>query len=218
MSDVPKHAVILCHPRADSFNAAVADTYRATIEAIGHEVCVRDLYRIQFDPILKEEERPGEPGFRLQDDVAQELRILAGASVFVLVYPIWFGTPPAMLKGYVERVFGSGFSHDDMREAHENRLLHGGHLLSLTSSGNTRSWLNERAQWQSLRDVFDHYLKSIFSLASDEHVHFAPITSQSGERFVAENLEEVRAAARLVASKAASERHRRDIAKIRPKA
>jgi NAD(P)H dehydrogenase (quinone) len=129
--------------------------------------------------------------------------------VFVLVYPIWFGTPPAMLKGYVERVLGSGVSHRDMREQLGNPLLGGAHLLSLTSSGNTKNWLNEQAQWLSLRGVFDHYLSAVFSMASDEHIHFAPINDQSPERFIAENLEQVRSAARIVASKAAADAHRR---------
>lgn len=209
MSNVPKHAVILCHPRRDSFNGAVADAYCAAIQDIGHEVCLRDLYRIGFDPVLKDEERPGDPEFRPLPDVAEELRQLSGARVFVLVYPIWFGTPPAMLKGYVERVLGSGVSHRDMREQLGNPLLGGAHLLSLTSSGNTKNWLNEQAQWLSLRGVFDHYLSAVFSMASDEHIHFAPINDQSPERFIAENLEQVRSAGRIVASKAAADAHRR---------
>lgn len=215
MSSVPKHAVILCHPRRDSFNGAVADAYCAAVEEIGHEVCLRDLYRMGFDPVLKDEERPGDPEFQPLPDVAEELRRLSGASVFALVYPIWFGTPPAMLKGYVERVLGAGFSHRDMREHHCNRLLTNAHLLSLTSSGNTRHWLDEQAQWLSLRGVFDHYLKAAFSMASDEHIHFAPINDQTPERFIAENLEQVRSAARTVASKAAADAHRRSAGRLK---
>jgi len=215
MSDVPKHAVILCHPRRDSFNGLVAETYCKAVEGIGHEACLRDLYRLGFDPVLKDEERPGERDFRIHQDVVAELCALSGATVFVLIYPIWFGTPPAMLKGYVERVFGSGFSHRDMREQHQNRLLSGGHLLSLTSSGNTKNWLDEQAQWLSLRGVFDHYLKTIFSMKSDEHVHFSPINHQSPPRFIEENLEQVRSAARTVASKAANDTHRREASKLK---
>src|SRR3546814_8709923 len=62
MSRTPKHAVILCHPKRDSFNGAVADAYCAAVRDIGHEVCLRDLYRIGFDPVLKDIERPGDPG------------------------------------------------------------------------------------------------------------------------------------------------------------
>src|SRR3546814_17125900 len=73
----------------------------------------------------------GDPGFQSLPDVAEEVRLISGASVFVLIYPIWFGTPPAMLKGYVERVLGTGFSYRDVRENQENALLTGAHLLSL---------------------------------------------------------------------------------------
>src|SRR3546814_8019378 len=98
MSRTPKHAVILCHPKRDSFNGAVADAYCAAVRDIGHEVCLRDLYRIGFDPVLKDIERPGDPGFQSLPDVAEEVRLISGASVFVLIYSIWFGTPPAMLR------------------------------------------------------------------------------------------------------------------------
>jgi NAD(P)H dehydrogenase (quinone) len=218
MPNVPKHAVILCHPERDSFNGAVADAYCSAVEQIGHELCLRDLYRIGFDPVLKDKERPGEPGFEIHPDVAEELRLLSGATVFVLIYPIWFGTPPAMLKGYVERVFGSGFSHRDMRERRKNRLLTGGHLLSFTSSGNTKHWLEEQAQWLSLRGVFDHYLKTVFSMKSEGHVHFSPINPQSRRRFIEENLEQVRLAARSIAATAAADVRRRGAGKPKPAA
>src|SRR3546814_21015998 len=97
----------------------------------------------------------------------------------------------------------------EFRYNQENSLLTGVHRLSLTSSGNTKNWLNEQAQWLALRDVFDHYLKMAFSMASDDHVHFSPINERSPKRFIGENLEQVRSAARLVASKAAADAHRR---------
>ena len=50
---VPKHVVVLCHPESDSFNAAVAERYCAVVREIGQEVVLRDLYRMEFDPVLK---------------------------------------------------------------------------------------------------------------------------------------------------------------------
>src|SRR3546814_19104256 len=64
--------------------------------------------------------------------------------------------------------------------------------------------------------VFDHYLKMAFSMASDDHVHFSPINKRSPMRFIGENLEPVRSAARLVASKAAAAAHRRIDGRIKP--
>lgn len=218
MSTSPKHVVVLCHPEEQSFNASVAREYCATIEENGHEVVLRDLYRMGFDPVLKASERPATKSYVRSDDVTAELDLLAGASVFVLVYPIWFGTPPAMIKGYVERVLGSGFSHRAVRARTPSPLLTGAHLLSLTSSGTTKQWLDEEGAWLSLRNVFDHYLQNAFSMKSAEHVHFSAVVEGLKERFVEEYLEQVREAARTVSSLAASERHRaaaRSVLKLR---
>lgn len=111
MSDTPapSHVVILCHPEAHSFNAAVAARYCAAVEDCGQKAIVRDLYAMRFDPVLRSEERPGTRGFFQSPHVAYEMSMLAEADVIVFVYPIWFGLPPAMLKGYVDRVLGSNF-------------------------------------------------------------------------------------------------------------
>jgi NAD(P)H dehydrogenase (quinone) len=110
-----KHAVILCHPEPDSFNAAIAAQYCAAVEKHGQKAVLRDLYRLNFDPVLRAGEQPGAAGFLPAPDVARELEAIAGAAVLVFVYPIWFGTPPAMLKGYVDRVLGSEFTFRAVR-------------------------------------------------------------------------------------------------------
>lgn len=198
-----KHVVILCHPEEDSFNASVARTYCETVAGIGHEAVLRDLYRIGFDPVLKATEQPGRPDFQLEADVANELDVINGADVFVLVYPIWFGTPPAMMKGYVERVFGSGFSHRAVRARQYHPMLSGSRLLSFTSSGTTQQWLEEQGAWRSLRQLFDQYIAQAFSLDRHEHVHFSAIVEGLKPRFIEENLEQVRQEARKICCQSA---------------
>ena len=102
------HAVIVCHPDPDSFNHAIATTYCDTVRTAGQRVVVRDLYAMGFDPVLKADERSMLGSPVRSDDVVTELDGLAGSDVFVLIYPIWFGSAPAMLKDYVERVLGAG--------------------------------------------------------------------------------------------------------------
>lgn len=205
---VPKHVVVLCHPEANSFNATIAEGYCAAVRELGQAVVLRDLYRMKFDPVLTTDEQPGSANYAVSADVAHELELLANASVLVLVYPIWFGTPPAMLKGYVERVLGSGFAHQAIR-ARAPHCLSGTHMLSLTSSGTTTQWLEEQGAWTSLRTVFDHYLENAFSLASADHVHFSGVVSGLKDRVVREHLEEMRQAARKVSSIVLSEQRRR---------
>jgi NAD(P)H dehydrogenase (quinone) len=170
-----RHAVILCHPDHDSFIASVADRYCQAVQNLGHEAIVRDLYRLGFDPVLKSSEKPHSGDGLPCADVAVEIAEIRNADVFVLVYPIWFGTPPAMLKGYVERVFGAGFDHHAIRDQKRHSFLTDKHLVSLSSSGNSIQWLEEQGAWLSLRNVFDHYFAKAFSMASDEHIHFSNI-------------------------------------------
>jgi NAD(P)H dehydrogenase (quinone) len=199
---VPKHLVILCHPDTHSFNAAVAEKYCAAVEECGQEATLRDLYHMDcdpflsnigtmFDPILRIEEQPDTRAFFQCPHVAYELNMIAEADVIVFVYPIWFGLPPAMLKGYVDRVMGSDFSYGAVRDRDAKSKLAGVHLLSFTTSGNSQIWLEEQGQWQSLIQVFDHYLGRAFSMASTEHVHFASIVDGLSERFFLQHMEDV---------------------------
>lgn len=188
---IQRHVVILCHPNARSFNAAAARSYCEKIRSLGHEAILRDLYRLEFDPVLKDDERPTAGGQALSEDVAAELESIRGGDVFVLVYPIWFGTPPAMMKGYVERVFGAGFSYRDVLAQKPHPLLSGRHLLSITSSGTTITWLDLRSAWTSLRDVFDNYLAKAFSMASSNHLYLESVVDGMNEVDVREKLRRV---------------------------
>lgn len=184
----PKHAVILCHPDPDSFNAAVAKTYCEAVQVNFHEATVRDLYSLKFDPVLRANEQPSALEFAPLADVAVELDALSNANVIVLVYPIWFGTPPAMLKGYVERVLGAGFGHRLMRERGQGSVAAGKHLVSITTSGNSSQWLDAQGALVSLHNVFDNYLANAFSMASHSHLHLSGIVKDMSDLSVRREL------------------------------
>jgi NAD(P)H dehydrogenase (quinone) len=197
MGDAVKanHVVVLCHPKLESFNAAVAEKYCAVVEQRGQKAVLRNLYDMRFDPILRTEEQPGARGFFQCPHVAYELALLDDADIVVLVYPIWFGLPPAMLKGYVDRVLGSDFSFGAVHDHAAGSRISGKHLLSFTSSGNSQIWLEEQGQWHSLIQVFDRYLERAFALASTDHVHFSTIIEGLSERFFLQYMDEVEQAA-----------------------
>ena len=203
-----RHAVILCHPDPDSFNRAIADTYCEAVRECGQEVLVRDLYAMGFDPVLKAHERPTVEGFKVSDDVAAELDFLRGNDVFVLIYPIWFGTPPAMMKGYVERVLGSGVDPKSVVSREPTSFLAGKKLMSFTTSAMSAPWLNEQGEWLSLRYLFDHYLTHAFAMQPDEHVHFANVTPHMEPRWAEQHLYEVQQQARRTCAILRAERHR----------
>jgi len=188
-----KHAVIIAHPRAASFTVAVADAYARACAELGFQTIRRDLYRIGFDPCLKAEEFPGPAPFRPQPDVAAEREQLRDCDVFAFFYPLWLNTPPAMLKGYLERVFGFGFAYGSDGHSY-NPLLQGRAFISFSSSGAPKGWLKQIGALDALCVVFDDYFANLCGMKSIDHVHVGAVTPGASPYFVAARLEDVRKA------------------------
>lgn len=103
-------SVILAHPDAGSFNHAIARTAVEQIESNGHEACFHDLYKDGFDPLLVSEEIPKDAP--LPAAIAGHCREIAAADGIIVVHPNWWGQPPAILKGWVDRVIRPGIAYE----------------------------------------------------------------------------------------------------------
>lgn len=98
-----KLLVILGHPSPTSFNAAIARTAVDTLEELGHTVWFHDLYAESFPSELPAEEIPTEG--TVAEVIARHCEELAEADGLVVVHPNWWGMPPAIVTGWVNRVF-----------------------------------------------------------------------------------------------------------------
>jgi len=111
-----KILVILGHPSRDSFCHALAEAYAQTAAGAGAEVRTLFLGEHHFDPILHEGYRVIQP---LEPDLEQARADIRWAQHLVFVYPSWWGGLPALLKGFIDRVFLPGFGF----QFHEGSLL-----------------------------------------------------------------------------------------------
>ncbi len=102
-------SLILAHPQPGSFNHAIAAAALAEARANGHDVRFRDLYAEKFDPLLPGQEVVEEAV--LPAAVAAHCRELAAADGIVVVHPNWWGQPPAVLKGWIDRVIRPGVAY-----------------------------------------------------------------------------------------------------------
>ena len=131
-----KISVILAHPRPGSFNHAIADTIAATLRASGHRVAFHDLYREKFDPLLPYDEIPRDAA--LPPAIAEHCREIATADGIVIIHPDWWGMPPAILKGWIDRVLRPGvtyrFAETDSGEGIPDGLLVARAALVLNTS------------------------------------------------------------------------------------
>jgi putative NADPH-quinone reductase len=98
--------IVYCHPCADSFNAAVRDAAMAELAARGHEARLIDLYAEGFDPVLSDQGRRDYHTAGLNErGVESHLAALRWCEALLFVYPTWWYGPPAMLKGWLDRVW-----------------------------------------------------------------------------------------------------------------
>src|SRR5687767_12931505 len=111
--------IVHAHPEPLSFNAALTTAATAALRAAGHVVTVSDLYAEHFDPVAgrhdflqtanperfhyQTEQAHAAANRSFAPDLAREQARLLAADLLVLQFPLWWGAPPAILKGWLDR-------------------------------------------------------------------------------------------------------------------
>ncbi len=120
-----KISVILAHPDKKSFNHAIAATAVKTLQQNGYDVCFHDLYKEEFDPILPAEEIAKDAP--LSPVIEKHCNEISKANGIIIIHPNWWGQPPGILKGWVDRIIRPGvayeFLEDDTGEGIPKGLL-----------------------------------------------------------------------------------------------
>ena len=110
-----KVLAVLAHPRRISLTGAVLDGFVAGLAEAGGEAEIADLYREGFDPVLWPEDEPdwNDGNKRYSDAVLAEQARIARNDAVALVFPVWWWSMPAMLKGWIDRVWNNGWAYGD---------------------------------------------------------------------------------------------------------
>jgi NAD(P)H dehydrogenase (quinone) len=145
--------IVYAHPEPISFNAALKNVAVETILSSGHSAEVSDLYAEKFNPAAGRHDfsTVADPGrFHYQSEqllaathngFSEELRReqdrLQRADLLILQFPLWWGAPPAILKGWFDRVLAYGFAYADGRRYAKGLFKGRGALMCVTTGGTT---------------------------------------------------------------------------------
>lgn len=99
--------LISAHPRYRGLGDELAQAYLEAASAAGHQVTLLELSKLNFDPILHHGYKQDQP---LEPDLVTAQRAITAADHLVFIYPVWWGNLPALLKGFIDRVFLPGFA------------------------------------------------------------------------------------------------------------
>ncbi|TCD03192.1 NAD(P)H-dependent oxidoreductase [Pedobacter psychroterrae] len=106
-----KHLIIYAHPNPKSLNSQFKASLTNHLKMMGSEVAVRDLYQLDFNPVLSLVDMAGQRAGIVADDVREEQEFIVWADCITIIHPIWWTGLPAIMKGYIDRVFSYGFAY-----------------------------------------------------------------------------------------------------------
>ncbi len=101
--------LILAHPDKKSFNHAIANVCKKRLVENGHSVIFHDLHDEKFDPIITSEEIPRSG--KINDLVRKHCDDLTSCDGIIIIHPNWWGQPPAILKGWIDRIIRPGIAY-----------------------------------------------------------------------------------------------------------
>lgn len=140
--------LVYAHPNPRSFNQAILDMVDATLRDCGHATRIHDLYRMQCRAVLDGEDLLRNWRGDLPADTRREQDAVLWARGLVFVYPIWWFGPPAILKGWIDRVFTRKFAFDFGPSGMKGLLTHEKALILNTLGGDEASYREHR--WHEL--------------------------------------------------------------------
>ena len=177
-----KVLLVLGHPAPGSFNHAICAAARASLEAAGHECRFHDLYAEKFDPVMTAAELPKDAV--LPAEIERHCQDVGEADGLIIVHPNYWSAPPAILRGWVDRVLRAGraynFVPDGTGGARPVGLLKARVGLVFTTANTP----HEKEVELFGDPLHTHWLKVVFGLCGisrTEKWDFSPIITSTAE-------------------------------------
>ncbi len=149
--------IIYAHPSTTSFTFQIYNNLLKGLHDAGHTVEVSDLYAMNFNSDMTEQEYQRE-GFSnvmlpIPRDVQSEHNKLNKADCVIFIYPVWWSDVPAKLKGWFDRVFTVGYAYGYNKNPTRERMKTIKHGLVICTAGHPNSYLYEIGIAQSMRNI-----------------------------------------------------------------
>ena len=144
--------IVYCHPSADSFTREVRDSFIAGLESAGHSYILSDLYAMNFNGDIGEDEYKREAFYRRELPVPSDVRLerekINASDAIVFIYPVFWSDAPAKLVGWFDRVWTFGFAYGDNRTM---KQLEKGLVLCI--AGNTLEYFKTTGLGEAMKKV-----------------------------------------------------------------
>lgn len=169
------HLIVYAHPKEDSFNHAILETAIQTLESKDDSVTVRNLYAVGFNPVLSQKDFQAFEKGHIPEDIATEQRYITEANTITLIYPLWWTGMPAILKGYIDRIFAHGFAYRFNEKGTIDALLGDKKGFMITTYGTPNTCYEESGMLRSLRQTSDEGIYGFCGIQQCGHLLFGTV-------------------------------------------
>lgn len=171
--------IIYSNHNTGNFNHKLLDRVVKKFINKGDEVVVRDLYNMNFDPVLSPGDFEMIAAGNTPDDIKKEQELVSWSDTLLFIYPVWWGGMPAIMKGYIDRIFSWGFAYKSNGNG-PYPLLTDKKAIVMSSFGQSRAEY-EQGMFQAMNRVNS---EGVFGFCGIEVIHqlyFASIHSITDE-------------------------------------
>jgi NAD(P)H dehydrogenase (quinone) len=168
-----KVLVVYAHPNPQSFNHAILESFTKGLTETRHTYEVIDLYAIKFNPCLSGEDFVKLMEGKVSDDLKAHQEKVSQAEGIVFIHPIWWVGPPAILKGWIDRVFSMGFAYYlDEKEGKVKGLLKNQKALVINTAGGMEEDAKMMGSTDALKKIEDDLMFRFCGINDVQHVIF----------------------------------------------
>ena len=174
-----KALIIYANYKELSFTGAIRDELADTFHKNGHEVVIRDLYEIKFNPVLSKKDLESIENEIFPIDIMDEQKFIQWADLICFVYPIWWSGMPAILKGYIERVLVMGYAFEFVGDKAIPKL-NNKKVAIFNSTGSKMVYKNDEER-HALKVITHDCIFGFCGMQVVEHKYFSSINKASEE-------------------------------------
>lgn len=164
-----KYLIIYAHPNEQSLNAYLKNMVEHHLYKQGHEVTIRDLYQLNFNPVLSKDDLAGQRLGTVSKDVQTEQEYISWADCLIFIHPIWWTGLPAILKGYIERTFSYGFAYQ-YEQGIQKGLLRGKKAIIINTQGKSHGEYGDLGMDKALLLTSDTGIYTYCGLEVEHHI------------------------------------------------
>jgi NAD(P)H dehydrogenase (quinone) len=165
------------------------ETISGELEKKKKDFTVRDLYKMGFDPVLSAKDLQAIQDGAIPKEIKREQKFVSDADTLIFIFPIWWSAMPAMLKGYIDRVFSLKFAYD-ITETDVVGLLKGKKVFLVSTTGASKEDYQKMGAFKMMNMAMDMAIFQFSGMKVIGHKYFSsvPYVSQQERKKMLQEL------------------------------